>query len=748
VTDLPTDRFARLGRALVRRPRWVALAWLAIVVAAVPLAGRVGTVLDAQPRLGSDSEAVQVAEIEARRFPGGDAGATVVLLRAPEGAGAWSGLRDAAIERIEGLPGVARLLDLDDLDLEVGGDRTFLGRLSFDDADPDAAAATIDGIRELAQELTPIELDVAGGAATTRELQQVSDRDARRGEVFGLPLSLLVLLVAFGAVVASLLPLLVAAASVTVALAAVYLVGQLFPFAVYTQTIVTMLGLATGIDYALLLVNRFREEVRRGRSAEDAAIVTTATAGKAMVMSGLTVVLALVALLVPPLPYIRSAGVGTMIVLLVTMTVALTALPPLLAILGPRVDALRVTRRVPGLRTRRFWRRRAEAIMAAPYRWMVPGLLGLLALAAPALGMRVADPGVLGLARGTEARTVVQALDRSGLGGLLASVTVLVDTGEDGFFGVRAPRRVSQLTRSIEELDGVARVVSPFAAPGVPRLLLLQYYVDEELARGAEVAPVAAATIGSEGRWVRLQVIPSRDLDPAAAAALASDVRALAAEQGLPVRIGGTSAFEADWSRALYGAFPWALAVVVLATLALLGLGFRSILIPIKSVALNALTVAAAYGVVTLVFQYGVGARWFGLDGPIGFIDTNVPLFVFAIVFGLSMDYEVFLVSRIYENHRAGMDDARAVTEALVSTGNVISSAAAVMLAVFSVFLFSDVVLIKMLGLALFVAVLLDATVVRAMLVPAVMRLAGRANWWMPAPMARLADRVDLSHDG
>jgi RND superfamily putative drug exporter len=737
--------FVRLGRLLVRRPTWVAAAWIVVVAISAPLAARVGTVLDAQPQLGTESEAVRVSDIEARAFAGGDTGSTIVLLRAPDDVSSWPEARDAALERIVALEGVAGVRDLRDLSLDVDLERAFLGTLTFS-ASNDDPTATVDRVRDLRDFVDPLDLTLAGGPATLRELQDISARDARRGELFGLPLSLLVLLVAFGTVVASVLPLLVASATITVALAAIYLVGQVVSFAVYTQTIVTMIGLATGIDYALLVVNRFREELRAGRTPDDAAIVTTGTAGKAVVLSGMTVVLALSSLLLPPLPDIRSAGLGTIIVVLVAVAVALTVLPPLLALLGPRVDRLRVTRRVPGLRTRRFWRRRAQAIVAAPYRWMVPGLIGLVLIAAPTVTMQIADLGVRGLAAGTEARTVVQSLDSAGLGGLLSGMTVLVDAGSEGFFGVRTPRRVSTLVRDIAELDAVQSVVSPFSARGVPRLLLFQYYVDPTLARTAEVADLAAATVGTDGRWVRLQVVPAGDLDPVGVAALTREIRDLAEREGLPAMIGGSSAVDAAWRDALYGAFPWAIAIVGLATLALLGLGFRSILIPVKSIVLNVLTVAAAYGAVTLVFQWGFGATLFGLDGPIGFIDTSVPLFVFAIAFGLSMDYEVFLVSRLYENHRAGMDDRAAVTEALTSTGSVITSAAAVMLAVFSVFLWSNVVLIKMVGLALFVAVLLDATVVRVMLVPAVVRIAGRANWWFPRRLARLADRIDLSH--
>jgi RND superfamily putative drug exporter len=216
---------------------------------------------------------------------------------------------------------------------------------------------------------------------------------------------------------------------------------------------------------------------------------------------------------------------------------------------------------------------------------------------------------------------------------------------------------------------------------------------------------------------------------------------------GLTARIGGDFIYEHETTKALYGQFPLALGLVYLATFIVLGLAFRSLLIPIKAIVLNTLTVGAAFGVLTLIFQYGLGATLFGLAGGLGFVDTAVPLFIFALVFGLSMDYEVFLVARIHEAHERGYDDKAAVISALTSTGGVISSAAAVMIAVFLPFVFSEVVLIKTLGLGLAVAIFLDATVVRLTLVPAVMALAGRWNWWLPKPFARLAERVNLSHD-
>ena len=747
--DRPTGWFARQARFLTRRPRLVLALWLLAILAALPGAARIDTVLTAQPELDPSSEAVQVSRAIAERFPGDDAEATVLLVRPADPATAPERFRsdlDAFLEVVRAEAAIADVRALADLLPVRRADDRFLGRLLFADGELEDVRQAIRTLRAEAGAHPSLRIALAGGAATTLELQAVSGQDARRGEAFGLPLSLVVLAVAFGALVAAGLPLLVAATTIVVTMGLLFLIGQAIPFAVFTQSIVTMLGLATGIDYALLMTNRFREELRAGKAPRDAAEATAAHAGRAVTFSGMTVMVALASLLIPPLPYIRSVGLGTMLVLAVSVAVASTALPALLTLLGHRVNRLRITRREPGVRTRGFWRARAVAIMNRPWTYTLVGGLGLLALTLPTLTMNVADPGALGLAPGTEARQVVAALDDVGLGGMLGTATVLVDVGEDGFFGAVAPRQISRLVREVQALPSVGAVVSPFAVETIPRLLLLQYYVDEELARGSDVAPLAAATVGAEGRYVQLQVIPDRDLPPGEMAELEASLRAAVAAVGFEARVGGTALFEAEWSRVLYGSFPVALAVVVTATLILLGLAFRSLLIPIKSVLLNAMTVAAAYGVITLIFQHGVGASVLGLDGGMGFIDSNVPLFVFAIVFGLSMDYEVFLVSRIYENHLAGMTDRESVAAAMESTGSVITSAAAVMLVVFGVFFFSDVVLIKTLGVGLAVAVLLDASLVRLTLVPAVMTLAGRWNWWLPAPLARLAERIGLRH--
>ena len=744
---------ALIATCIGRYPRWLLAGWFLVAALSLPLAARVGEVLTSRPDSPPGSVAEEVRRLLEGRFA--DVGDTAIVMVAQPREGtvrepAFQEPYQEVLQRIRTLPQVTAVRDAADVDAFdlVPGDASYTAALVYLGADDDAGGrAAVTSIRALFAAEEDISFTLAGGPATVMEIEEVSARDAHRAELFGLPLSFVVLGIAFGALVASVLPLIVAATSIVVSLAALFLLGQVVEFAVFTQSVVTMLGLATGIDYALLMVNRFREELRNGETPRHAAERTTRTAGKAVAFSGLTVMIALSALLVPPLSYIRSIGVGTILVLFVSVSVSLTALPAVLALLGHRVNWLRLTRREPGLRSRGFWRERAHAIMRRPWFWTVTGCLVLVALSLPAFRMQVADPGPLGLSERTEARQTVTALEGLGLEGLLSPVDVLADFGPEGFFTPSNVRALSRLERAIADLDRVDITVSAMSAGSVPRLFLYQYYATPELARDSEVADLVARTISRDDRLALIQVVPTGNLSPSQSADLRSHIRELAAGLDLAVMIGGNAVWEAEWSQVLFSSLPLAVGIVYLVTLLVLGLAFRSLMIPVKSIVLNTLTVGAAYGVITALFQEGWLSQLVGLQGGLGFIDTTAPLFIFAMVFGLSMDYEVFLVARMYEAHERGLSDREAVATALSATGGVITSAAAVMIVVFSLFILSEVVLIKTLGVGMAVAVLLDATLVRLALVPAVMTLAGRWNWWLPGPLARLAERLDLRHD-
>ncbi len=742
--------FAPLATFISHYPRFVLGAWFALTLLALPFAGRVGEVLGAQASVVPGSAAAQVETLLNSEFSGQDQRLLVLVTRsenAEVGERNFDEAYAALAADLQDLPGVSRVQDYRNaagLPL-VAPDRSYaLSLLTLDGAvDARNTLSEIDGVLES----DTFTFNLSGGEAVKRELETISARDARRAELFGLPLSLVVLAVAFGALVASGLPLLVAAVSVTLSYALLFAIGQVVPFAVFAQTIVTMLGLATGIDYALLMVNRFREELRRVADPRRAAAATVMTAGKAVTFSGFTVMIALGALLVPPLDFIRSIGLGAMVVLLMSVLVSVSALPALLALLGERVNAGKLTRRQPGERSRDFWRKRALAVQRHPLYWALGGTVFLLLLSLPTLRIALADPGSEGLSPATEARQVQSALEETGVAGVLDSFAVVLDFGEQGFFEPSSVRAVSKFSRQAEEVAGLGQAYSPTTAGGLPPLLVSGYYATRETAQASPLADLVAATVSDNGRYALVRLFPAGDLSLTEVRRVEEDLKALALELDLKTTVGGSLVREREWTRTLYRNFPLAVALVYLATLILLGLAFRSLLIPIKSVLLNSLTVSAAFGVITLIFQYGVGISLFGLTEALGYVDSSTPIFVFAIVFGLSMDYEVFLVARVFEAHERGLSDKDAVAHAMSATGGVISSAGLIMIVVFSVFISSQIVLIKTLALGLTVAIFLDITLVRLALVPAVMSLAGEWNWWLPRPLKRLAERVNMQHD-
>jgi RND superfamily putative drug exporter len=728
----------RLASLLVRRPRWVLAAWIVVLAIGAPLAGRLGEVLDTDSGFAPGGDAARVDAVLGASFASHDRPELVLVSRAEAAA------FEAAVDEVAALDAVVAVRDARSDAVLPSVDRDGLS-VAIAEVRPGQVAPALDAVRAVVRDRGEDPVYVTGGPVVDLELKRTSERDAFRAELIGLPLSLAVLVFVFGSWVSAALPLIAAIVSITVSFALLFLLGQAVPIAAYAQIIVTMLGLAIGIDYALLLVNRFREELRRARAPHEALRVTLKTAGASVMFSGTTVLLALSALLVPPLAFVRTIGASSMIVLGVGMAVAVTAVPAMLVLLGRNVDAGRVARRPPGTRSRAFWRAWTETVLERPRAWAVAGTALLLLLSSAALDMRFGFSGVQGITSLNDTLRAQRLLEDAGLDGLLEPYDVLIDFGERGFYHPSSVRSVSSYVRTVADEEAVERVLAPTTAGGLPALFVQQYYATRATALASPLADLARATVSLDGRWALVRVFPTSSASDGARA-LADRLERHAADAGLDARVGGASVAEREWTATLYGNFPTAIVVVFVATFLLLGLAFRSIAIPLKSLVLNTLTVGSAFGVITLVFQHGWLGGLFGLPGGFGFVETSVPIFIFAVVFGLSMDYEVFLISRVAEGHERGLSDREAVVTALTSTGGVITSAALIMVVVFSVFLFSDVVLIKTLALGLTVAVLLDATLVRSILVPSAMVLLGEWNWRVPAWLGRVIDRIGLRH--
>ena len=567
-----------------------------------------------------------------------------------------------------------------------------------------------------------------GNAAFNFDVRLASASDAAAAERRVLPVVLLLLVIVFGSVVAALLPLTIGALAIALSLGAAVLINAHWPLAILLQNIVSMLGLGIGVDYALLTVSRFREALGGGADPETAAADAVRHAGHTIVLSGSAVAIGFAALFVVPASELRSIGAGGLLVTVIAVLLATTLLPGLLAWLGSRVDRGQIRpRRLVGVAHAR-WRRWGIWVAKRPLLVLIVGGVPMLALAWQARRVSTDIPSGNWLPPRMESARATSELQRMGHAGLLQTVRVVVELPvADGATSEAGWSATSRLGRALGRDPRVARARSfPLAMHAehasstllalVPPVLRTTYTSRDDRLALIELVPTERASAGELMRLVR----DLRGIDAARASGLA-DVR---------MRVGGLPAFNADYQDAIGGRVTSVIALVVGGTFLALLVGFRSLLVPLKAIALNLLSVAAAFGAAVLVFQDGHGAGLLGLSAPVDGLFPAVPIIVFCIVFGLSMDYEVFLVSRVAECTRSGMSASDALAEGMARTGGVITSAAIIMIVVFTGFALGDFLVIKILGFCLGVAVLLDATVVRMAIGPALLRLAGRWNWW------------------
>jgi RND superfamily putative drug exporter len=747
---MPTDAPREAERArgdwadrLVARRWWCLGGWALAGLVLLPLAGHAERVLDATGRIpGSESAAVE--EALATRFESPFArSALLVVTGAPSpDTSAGRALLQTIVDGVRRAPGVRRTYSHLD-----GSDPGFLGRgrsgtyvvAGLEDLPPERVlpglrAATSSLSARLRPTFPGLKLLWTGEGALNLDLRRASTGEVRRAEARALPLSLVLLLLAFGTVVAAALPVLSGGLVIVLATGLAAALTRVLPLSITLQSVVSMLGLGLGIDYALLTVSRFREARAAGAPPHAAAAEAARRAGGTVALSGASVALGFLALLLVPLGEIRSVAIGGLAVTGLSVAVAATLLPAVLAVLGRRVEAGRLPRLRPRSEPGRAWARWSAIVTARPLAVIAVSAAPLLLLAWPASRLKTELPGGDWLPRGLESTEALSALRSLGRVGVVQEVRVLLELPEDtqalGREGWDATRRLAAAL-SADPRVARARTLADFAGERADDLAYVSFLP----------AFLKQCFVGSEGDVALVGLVPREDATPADLTALVRELRTadavrLTGLRGARLRVGGLPAFNADYEDAVSGRLPLVISLIVGGTLVALLAGFRSLLVALKAVALNLLTVGAAFGALVLVFQEGHGAAWLGLAGATGGVFPAVPVLAFAIVFGLSMDYEVFLVARVAEARRAGRTDSEALAEGLGRTGRLITSAAAIMVAVFGAFALGDLLLVRMLGFALAVAVLLDATLVRLALGPAVLRVAGRWNWWPGEPRA------------
>ena len=621
------------------------------------------------------------------------------------------------------------------------------------DLKPDDSPAALEGIQAALVEVDGIKVALAGGPSFYADIQIVSETDLQRSELISLPLAAIVLLLVFGSAVAAGLPLAVGGATVIVAFAAIFGVAQATRMSIFVLNLTTLLGLGLGVDYSLLLVSRFREELGRGAKLGDAVQRTVATAGRAVFFSGVTVMLGLAGLALFDFAILRSIGIAGAITVAIAVASSVTLMPAILSILGTRVNRLAIRRLGSGkVNERGPWARLARAVMRRPLAVALPTLALLIALGTPWLGVRFNAPDGSILPERVPSRQALDALTDAFGEGSFSPMTAAVRT--DG--PVTSAANIKLLYDWVQALQADPRVARVDSIVSIdPRLTLTQYQLlyssssfDSATPPDRYAAQILSFT--TAGDLTTVSITPTNGPNRPESRALVGELRAahpgsigagtpsaITPPAGLNALIGGGAAEIVDVVDTISGEFPRTAAVVILATLVILAVLLRSIVLPIKAVVMNMLSILASFGALVWIFQEGNLSAILGF-APLGFVETTIPVILFCVLFGLSMDYEVFLLTRMREIYDRTGDNTAAVAGGLERSGRIITSAALIVVVVAGSFVFAEIVLIKALGVGVAIAVALDATIVRALLVPATMRLFGKWNWWAPRWMERL----------
>jgi len=724
----------RLAGFLERR-RWLVLGvWLVLLLAALPFAAKQTDHLTSGGFEVPGSQS-QVARENLSRFEGAQDQQLAAVLARREGAGAAAVRAEVdRVERIAGeLPHVALTpAAAERAKREAGGASITVVPLEVHGSSDQTADMAVDFRDELrGSPAAGVEPHLVGQQALWAGMQDLTKEDLESAERIGFPVVLVILLAVFGSLAAAALPLALGFASVMITGAAIYFLSQAMPMSVFVTNIASMIGIGVAVDYSLFVLARYREEIRAGAGREEARRTSLRTSGLAVTFSGITVMLSLAGLYLVDSTTIRSMAIGAIIVVAVSILAAVTLLPVLMSLLGRRAYArgrlaitfglfvrmVRTRRRrrgstAPAARRAGFWERWTAGVMRRPWVSALAAAGVLLALAIPALSLHFGNGALRQFPTDNETR----------VGAELAAK----QTGA----GASGP------------VQAVAQMGSGRVSDDANRAALASYVTD--LRDDPEVARVLPPQPSLDGQAALITAVPRHDPESPQAEALVERMRANAGPlRGVAeVEVGGATAFNKDFVDLVSGSMWKILLFVLVFSYLVLFLLLRSVLLPLKAVLMNLLSVAAAYGVLVMVFQYG----WFdGLLGydSLGYVNSLTPPFLLAIVFGLSMDYEVFLLSRIRERYDATGDTKRAVAEGLRASAGTISSAALIMVAVFSVFASTGTPSIKEIGLGMSVAIALDATLVRLILVPATMEIMGRWNWWLP----KRVDRV-LPHAG
>jgi putative drug exporter of the RND superfamily len=719
---------------------WMAGIVLAAVVALLPFSFHSERHLETATRVeGSEAETVRQELTSRFHSPFVDRVILVIQGLPPadsdEGEQALttivSGLRDEP-----GVSGVVSHIELrDPIFLGKGGGTFVLVGLASTEGPMEALVPKLHAranslANQLRSRYPAVKIELTGELPLNFDIRKASADDVRRGESLVIPATLLLLLVAFGSLVAAVIPLAVGQLAIATTLAITGLLAQRLHLSILVQNLATMLGLGLGIDYALLMVSRFRESISAGNDGSVAAVMAARQAGRTLLISASTVAIGFLALLTVPISEIRSIGIAGFLVAAISVLLTNTLVPAVLALLGPRIDAGRMpfTPKLDAERAARTgtrWRRWGKVIVAHPWRALVLAGTPLLLLGWQATRLDTSVPQGNWLPESAESVQALHTLERMDRVGVVYSMRMIVELPADSIVQTDAGwNALDRLSKRLASDPRCARVISITTIAEGNRASLTDlsretrrtFLSSDGHAALVEVLPATSVSLRDQVNWVR-------ELRKTGAADLTG-------VPGATLQIGGIPALNADYQTIVVKHLVPVITMVVVATLLALLAGFRSLFAAVKAILLNLFSVAASFGALVLVFQDGYGSRLLGVPGGTGSVFPLVPIVAFAIVFGLSMDYEVFLVARVLEARRSGLSEMDAIPEGMARTAGLITSAAAIMIVVFAAFTFGNFLVVKMIGFTLAVAVLIDATLVRIVIGPALLRIAGDWNWW------------------
>lgn len=751
--------FYRLGK-IVTRLRWLIVGlWMVGIAAAVPFAPQASGILHSGGFVSPDVESERAIDLLAHKLHLDLTIVQVIFTSQKYTADDPQFVQEAqaALVRVRSMREVSGVVTFVDNPRQISLDRHAAYVNVLLKPDPDSAPKLLPELEHRLRPVPDLKTSIGGGPVFYEDIQSVSERDLRRAEVLAFPFAIIALLLVFRSVVAAALPALVGGGAVIVSLGLIFGLGQIAELSIFVLNITTLFGLGLGVDYSLFMVSRFREELAHGRGVEEAVAITVATAGRAVTFSGLTVSIGLFGLVFFRSSMLRSVGMGGVLVVLMAVCAATTLLPAVLAILGTRVNALpvrlprfrksvgarfrapanagekaariRASNRTPTEPHHGFWYRLSGFVMRYPVRIFVPVLLLLLALGLPFLGVRFSAPDASILPTDVPSRAAFDLLNRRF--NVRETTPILLAVQTKG--NVLSPDNIRNLYNYARRLQADPRVARVDSIVSVdPRFTLAQYellYTHPQLIADPYLSAYLKTAVA--GDTTMIQVISKYNMLDQRSQELVLTIRNTAPGRGMTVLVDGGTAGNIDYVTSLYTDFPRAVMIVALTTYIVLLLFFRSLVLPLKAILMNTLSIMASYGALVVIFQDGFLHQLLGFT-PLGFVEASSPILLFCSLFGLSMDYEVFLLSRVQEAFWQTGDNTRAVALGLQRSGGIITSAALIVIVVSACFATADMILVKAVGLGMALAVAIDATLVRGLLVPATMRLLGNLNWWLP----------------